>query len=144
MENVFRNRLTNDFSYASAETMLPQEIITLRESVGWRGDTLERWQHIVDESLYSIGVCNEDGTLIGMGCLVGNTRHAVLCDLCVNPTYQRLGIGESIMHKLYEVINQRDILYVYAELSDINPFKNRMLSSGFRQTDNSVFWSKYI
>lgn len=77
--------------------------------------------------------------LVGMACIAGNLRHAVLSDLCVDPRHQKEGIGEATVSMEYNAINELGISYVYTELAKTNPFKDKMLASGFRITGDSLF-----
>jgi ribosomal protein S18 acetylase RimI-like enzyme len=143
MLNAFEKKLPATYSFDYKEGLLPEEIISLRESVGWKGDEPSRWERVIKQSLFTVGVRNSEGKLVGMASLAGNVRHAVMCDLCVNPNDQNKGIGEAIMHQLYEAVAALNIRYVYAELSKANPFKAKMVLSGFKETGDSLFWNIY-
>jgi N-acetylglutamate synthase-like GNAT family acetyltransferase len=131
--------LPEGYSFVDKNSVQPEEIIALRESVSWRGDTVKRWQKCIDQSLSIIGVRDSNSTLVGMACIAGNARHAVLCDLAVSPSHQRIGIGAAIMSELLKSANDLDISYLYAELADTNPFRTQMLASGFKVTGDSLF-----
>ena len=144
LNSKFRNAvLPETYLFADKASIKPEEIITLRESVSWKGDTIERWQKCIDQSLVNIGVCDAESNFIGMACIAGNVRHAVLCDLAVNPDHQGKGIGAAIMSELLKAANDLGISYLYAELADTNPFRNQMLESGFRATGDSLFMETY-
>lgn len=132
-------KLPDTFYFINKAAIRPDEIITLRTSVNWQGDTIERWQKCIDQSLAIIGVRDSESRLIGMACIAGNVRHAVLCDLAVNPAYQHKGIGGAIMSNILETAVTLNICYLYAELSKTNPFRNQMIESGFKTTGDSVF-----
>lgn len=142
MNNPFsKASLPNSFHLVSKTDVKPSEIITLRESVGWSGDSERRWQECIDQSLAVIGVRDRDSRLVGMACITGNIRHAVLCDLAVHPDHQRLGIGAAIMSELLKTTDSLGIMYVYAELANTNPFRDKMMAAGFETTGNSLFRS---
>jgi ribosomal protein S18 acetylase RimI-like enzyme len=63
-----------------------------------------------------------------------------MCDLCVSPAHQTKGIGEAIIYQLYDAVHELNVSYVYAELAKTNPFKSKMLDSGFKETGDSLFW----
>lgn len=139
-ENTFLSaRLPDSFYFIDKSQVRPDEIITLRESVNWNGDTVDRWQQCIDQSLAVIGVRDTESNLVGMACIVGNIRHAVLCDLAVNPIHQNKGIGAGIMSELLTTANVLNISYLYAELAKTNPFRNQMIASGFELTGDSLF-----
>lgn len=139
MNKVFKSELPTGYTFTDRHDILPDEIMRLRESVGWDVDTPERLREIMHTSLGVVGVRDKNDELVGMACLAGNVRHAVICDLAVNPNHQKQGIGEAIMAKIYELIDENDIYFVYAELSETNPFRDKMITSGFKNTGNSLF-----
>lgn len=139
-ENAFAGaNLPELYHFTGKEDIKADEIIILRESINWRGDTPERWQSCIEQSLAIIGVRDSDSNLVGMACLVGNVRHAVLCDLAVNPTHQHKGIGAALMSELLKTADSIGVNYLYAELADTNPFRDSMMRSGFKATDDSLF-----
>ena len=139
-ENTLINaKLPDSFYFISKADIHPGEIIALRESVNWRGDTAERWQQCIDQSLTIIGVRDAESNLVGMACIAGNVRHAVLCDLVVHPHCQHQGIGGAIMSELLRSASELHISYLYAELAKTNPFRNQMIDFGFEMTGDSLF-----
>lgn len=140
MHATFENAvLPNEYYFVNKAQINPAEIIALRESVNWKGDTVDRWQQCINQSLAIIGVRNAESRLVGMACIAGNVRHAVLCDLAVNPTYQHKGIGAAIMSELLKIADSIGVSYLYAELADTNPFRDSMIRSGFKATGDSLF-----
>lgn len=138
---TFSQDLPSSFRFAEANSISPSQIIKLRESVGWTGDSEERWKKCLDSNLASICVINEDNLLVGMGCLVGNVRHAILCDFVVNPEFQHKGIGTAILAKRLEIASELGVKYLYTELSRQNPFREYLTEIGFRETGNNLFMS---
>jgi len=143
MNNVFANGLPTGYYFVFKEDILPEEIISLRESVNWKGDSPNRWTDVIRQSLFLVGIRDYHDELVGMACLAGNARHAIMCDLCVSPAHQTKGIGEAIIHQLYDAVHELNVSYVYAELAKTNPFKSKMLDSGFKETGDSLFWDVY-
>jgi ribosomal protein S18 acetylase RimI-like enzyme len=131
--------LPDHYTFVSKTEINPTEIMSLRKSVNWKSDTAERWQQCLDQSLVTIGVRDAGGVLIGMASLTGNVRHAVICDLAVNPNHHRRGIGAAIMNELMMTTHERGVSYVYAELAKTNPFREQMIQSGFVDTGDSLF-----
>lgn len=139
-KNAFADaQLPNRYYFTHKENLNAAEIITLRESIGWKGDTEERWQRCIDQSIAIICVRDSESKLVGMACLVGNVRHAVLCDLAVDPAHQHMGIGAAIMSELIKTADDNAVTYLYAELADTNPFRNLMIQSGFSAAGDSLF-----
>lgn len=139
-DNAFMNAtLPEGHSFVDKSNIQPDEIIVLRESVGWKGDSLSRWQKCIEQSPAIVGVRDVDSNLVGMACIAGNVRHAVLCDLAVNSSHQRKGIGAAIMSELLKVATELEIMYLYAELAKTNPFRTKMIESGFEITGDSLF-----
>ncbi len=139
-ENAFVGaNLPDRYYFTDEKSVTATEIITLRESINWRGDTRERWQTCIEQSLAVIGVRDSESNLVGVACLAGNVRHAVLCDLVVSPAHQHKGIGAAIMLELLKAADRIGVSYLYAELADTNPFRDSMIRSGFKATGDSLF-----
>lgn len=139
-ENAFADaQLPEQYYFTDKENIQAAEIITLRESINWKGDTQERWKSCIDRSLAIISVRDSNSNLVGMACLAGNVRHGVLCDLAVNPAHQHKGIGAAIMSELLKTADSIGVSYLYAELADTNPFRESMMQSGFKATGDSLF-----
>lgn len=138
--NTFESAtLPEQYYFVDRTNVQPAEIIALRESVNWKGDTVDRWQACINQSLAIVGVRDAASNLVGMACIVGNVRHAVLCDLAVHSTHQNKGIGAAIMSELLNTASQFGISYLYAELAETNPFRSKMIESGFKVTGDSLF-----
>jgi ribosomal protein S18 acetylase RimI-like enzyme len=141
MDNVCKKDLPNGYSFIYKADIPITDIILLRKSVGWKGDTLNRWIDVLKWSLFTVGVYDAENKLVGMACLAGNARHAVMCDLCVSPEHQHKGIGQALMAQLYDAVSALKVSYVYAELAETNPFRKIMLESGFKDTGTGLFWN---
>lgn len=138
--NVFADaKLPEGYRFINKNDISADEIIALRESINWKGDTQERWMSCIDQSLAIVGVRSSETYLVGMACIAGNVRHAVLCDLTVNPAHQHKGIGAAIMSELLRTADSIGASYLYAELADTNPFRDSMMQSGFKETGDSLF-----
>ena len=80
--------------------------LSLRQSVGWKGLTNEQAERALKGSLFTVTVW-EEGQAVGMGRLVGDG--AVICyiqDLIVIPEYQGKGVGQMIMERLIEYVEE--------------------------------------
>lgn len=139
MSILFRTQLPLGYVFADKATVKPDEIMYLREMVGWAPDSDDRWRQVIDSALVLLTVRDSKDVLVGMAVLAGNVRHAVMCDLVVHPSHQRKGIGEAIMGRLDQATYEVGVSYVYAELAKTNPFKERMLRAGFNVTGESLF-----
>ena len=139
-KNAFSDaKLLENYRFIDKQDIRADEIIALRESINWKGDMPERWQSCIEQSLAIIGVRDSDSILVGMACLAGNVRHAVLCDLAVHPAHQYKGIGAAIMSELFRAADSIGVSYLYAELADTNPFRESMMQAGFKATGDSLF-----
>jgi len=139
MKNIFINKLPDQYYFVDKSSIKPEEIIELQLSVGWGRDSLECWQSCIDNSIATIGVRDSNDKLVGAAFLAGNLRHAVICDLTVNPDHQFKGIGGAIMFKIMDKISEMDIPFIYTELVETNPFREKILQSGFKVTGGSLF-----
>ena len=131
--------LPEGYSFVEKADISPLEVMTLRESVGWTPETAEKWQDCIDESIEVAGVRDASGKLVGVGFLVGNKRHAVLCDLVVDPEHQGKGLGTAILKKRMDVIEKLEIPYVYTDLAATNPLRDQYARFGFVATQGSLF-----
>ena len=83
-----------------------EEMLELRQSVGWRSRDIESYQKGLENSLY--GVCvYVDGKIIGVARVVGDV---ITCfyiqDVIVKPEYQKKGIGYEIMKHVMKYIER--------------------------------------
>lgn len=132
--------LPEGYSLIDKAGMQPQEIVELREAVGWDGDTVEHWQQSIDQPLgVIVGVRDDKDKLVGMGRITADPRHAVLCDLAVHPDHQQKGIGAVLVAERMRIAKERDIPYLYTELAPANPLRNLYKNMGFVATGNGLF-----
>ena len=124
--------------------MTPQEVLEVRRSTGWaENEKEEGWLLNPTSCLSAVGVRdNSSGQLVGMGFIVGNTRHAVLCDFNVRPEHQGKGIGKAILLKRLELIKELGIPFVYTSLDPSNPLRKLYEDSGFVSDNNVYFWNR--
>lgn len=76
--------------------------LNLRAAVGWKKLSEEQALKALKNSILTL-TATIDGKVVGMGRMVGDG--AVICyiqDLVVHPSYQKLGVGESLMKRLIE------------------------------------------
>lgn len=115
----------------------------LRKSVGWDGATPDIWEQCLRQAGgIVVGVRDSAGALVGMGRVTPDPRHAVFCDLAVNPNHQGQGIGTAIIQKRIEWADQKHITYLYTDLSDSNPLLDVYMSVGFIKKERSLFRSR--
>ncbi|MGN0367371.1 MAG: GNAT family N-acetyltransferase [Wujia sp.] len=77
------------------------EYLYLREQVGWRTLSDTQAQKAIDNCLYIVKAVDEDGTVCGMGRLVGDGAVIVyIQDLIVLPGAQGMGIGSMLISAL--------------------------------------------
>lgn len=132
--------LPEGYNFVDKSQLQPDEIIGLRESVGWDGDTTEQWQNTIDQPLgVIVGVRDEEGSLVGMGRMTADPRHVVLCDLVVDPEHQHKGIAAAIVGERMRIADLRNIPFMYTDLSPTNPLKGLYDKLGFVATGGGLF-----
>lgn len=129
--------LPEGYSFIDQEDILADEIMDLRQSVGWQADSWERWQACLDQpGGVTVGVLDAGKFLIGMGRLTADPRHAVLCDLAVHPDHRGQGIGRAIITERLRLANERRITYLYTELEPTNSLRRVYENLGFVANNN--------
>ena len=82
-----------------------EEYLSLREAVGWKRLTDRQASLAINNSLYMVGVYDDD-KLIGMGRIVGDG--GVICyiqDLIILPEYRKRGIGSVLIKHLKDYVS---------------------------------------
>lgn len=82
-----------------------EEYLSLREAVGWKSLTDRQASLAINNSLYMVGVYDDD-KLIGMGRIVGDG--GVICyiqDLIILPEYRKRGIGSVLIKYLKDYVS---------------------------------------
>jgi ribosomal protein S18 acetylase RimI-like enzyme len=86
-----------------------QEINRLTAKVGW-GDpyyeTEEKWRHTCDMSGHFAYV-KEKNQLIAFGRVLEDGQMCMFYDVCVDPAYQKKGLGSLIMNHLIDKVKDR-------------------------------------
>lgn len=132
--------LPKGYRFAYKAEIEPHEVLSLRQSVGWGpGDTDEGWLNNTSNCMEAVGVKDENSLLIGIGFIVGNQRHAVLCDFNVHPEYQGKGFGTAILERRLEIIDEQRIPYIYTSLASTNPLIEKYKSYGLVSNGNAYF-----
>src|SRR5687768_1548231 len=131
--------LPQGISFCDQSKIVTQEIMTLREKVGWAVEDNVVWQQCIGQSLAVVGACDENNRLIGIGFLTGSIRHAVLCDLTVAPKFQNKGIGTAILYKRLVIASELNIRYIYTDLAKTNPLGSTYIKLGFEKTGSGLF-----
>ncbi len=133
--------LPDDYVFVDDTEMQIDEIMALRQLVGWDADTQERWIDCLDSQSFFLGVRYEEGVgdLVGMARLAGDVRHSVICDGVVHPNHQRKGIGKAMLKEIIEYADQNGVTYLYTDLAEDNPLRPTFDQLGFMDTGNSLF-----
>jgi len=131
--------LPNGTTFADRHKIKAHEVLALRSLVGWDGGDLDVWNSCLADSLDVCGVRSEDGTLIGIGFLAGNKRHAVLCDLCVHPEHRGRGIALAILARRMLFAISLPVPYIYTSLAPENRLKPVYEALGFVHTGGELF-----
>lgn len=84
-----------------------QQIRSLRQSIGWRPRTAQKWVKILKNSRYIYSVY--DGkTLVGMARMVEDGVMCMIYDFAVRKEYRKQGIGTKIMSALVAKIKDKN------------------------------------
>ena len=86
------------------KNMLTSEIYCeLRKNVKWFERPKTDVEKIIDNSIYTITVFDED-LPVGMGRLIGDGVYFVIVDVVVKPDYQKKGIGRNIVNMITDYV----------------------------------------
>lgn len=78
----------------------------LRDSVGWKKVSTHELKVALDNSMYVIGVYEND-TLVAMGRMVGDkVFKSLLTDIIVRPNYQKKGYGKIVVTILLKLAQE--------------------------------------
>ena len=129
--------LPEAYSFVNRLGVTPEAVIALRGAASWGTEqNVDVWQHTIFQSIATVGVTDPKSDLVGVGFLAGNNRHAVLCDLVVDPKHRGRGIGRAILLKRMEIADQIGIPYLYTEIAESNNLTGLYVQLGFRALDN--------
>jgi ribosomal protein S18 acetylase RimI-like enzyme len=133
------NTLPEGYTFVAKDAIEPSEIITLRESVGWTGDSPKVWETCIEQPGILLGVRDTaNAELVGMGRVTADPRHAVLCDLAVNPAHQSQGIGKAIVWRRMLLALSAKTPYLYTELAPTSPLRPFYEELGFIATGHGL------
>ncbi len=83
----------------------PEEYINLRKKAGLSAKSIEAAKKGLPNSLYGITI-RDNGRLIGMGRVIGDGAcFFEVVDIAVDPDYQGLGLGKTIMLKIEKYLD---------------------------------------
>lgn len=136
--------LPEGYQFMDRSDIDPDELMTLRESVGFSRETPEIWKDCINDSIDVAAVRDDEGNLVGIGFLSGTRRHAVLCDFVVSPEHQGKGIGTAILKKRMETVEKLEIPYVYTDLAETNPLRKKYAALGFVATSGRLFRNRNL
>jgi len=86
-------------------TLSYEDYCRLRQSVGWTNFSKTQTEKSLERSLYTV-VADNDGQAVGMGRLIGDGMYYMIVDIVVLPTYQKLGIGSTILNMIVDYVNR--------------------------------------
>lgn len=88
-----------DLQYSINQGASAAEVAALRESVGWDGRQ-DRYELAIPNS-FCYAACRHNGGLVGFGRAISDgVDDAVIFDLAVNPSYQRMGIASRLVDSI--------------------------------------------
>jgi GNAT superfamily N-acetyltransferase len=132
-----QTQLPDSYSYAYKDSITPLEVIALRAASDWgREHDVKVWQDAIQQSIETVGVRDIHKVLVGVGFLVGNARHAILCDFTVHPEHRNRGLGKAILRQRLIIADNEDIPYLYTDISQTNTLRDRYLEMGFVAAGN--------
>ena len=86
-------------------TLSYEDYCRLRQSVGWTNFSKTQTEKSLERSLYTV-VADNDGQAVGMGRLIGDVMYYMIVDIVVLPTYQKMGIGSTILNMIVDYVNR--------------------------------------
>lgn len=86
-------------------TLSYEDYCRLRQSVGWTNFSKTQTEKSLERSLYTV-VAGSDDQAVGMGRLIGDGMYYMIVDIVVLPTYQKLGIGSTILNMIVDYVNR--------------------------------------
>lgn len=96
------------------------EIPDLRQAIGWERRDSD-YPALFEHCLFWAGLRDIDGNLIAFGCMVGpGMEHGYLEDVIVHPSYQRKGIGKSLVKKIIQEADDRGISIITVSFAEAN------------------------
>jgi len=118
----------------------PEEIIAVRENPS--GDE-ELWQRCLRESLCVVTARDRvSNQLLGVGFLVGNSRHASIVDLSVHSTVRKNGIGGRMVDELVSFAKNKGIRYFGLTYDKGSPWLKRFYERHGFQSIDFAMWEK--
>lgn len=88
-----------------SNNLLSSEYLEFINSVGWKNLKIEQVEKGLNNSMFKFKAVMNDQT-VGMARLIGDFGcHGMLTDVVVHPNYQGKGIGERLVTKIIESIN---------------------------------------
>ena len=131
-------QLPETYTYADPGTIAPNEVIDLRDAADWGTERNEDvWEGVLQQSIATIGVRDSRDSLVGIGFLAGNPRHALLCDFVVHPSHRGIGIGSAILNRRINIADALNIPYLYTELAATNKLRKQYEELGFISTGHA-------
>lgn len=86
-------------------TLSYEDYCRLRQSVGWTNFSKTQTEKSLERSLYTV-VADNDGQAVGMGRLIGDGMYYMIVDIVVLPTYQKMGIGSTILSMIVDYVDK--------------------------------------
>lgn len=97
--------MTHFYMDYKENTLSYEDYCRIRQSVGWTNFSKTQTEKSLEKSLYTV-VANSDGQAVGMGRLIGDGMYYMIVDIVVLPTYQKMGIGSTILNMIVDYVNR--------------------------------------
>jgi len=134
--------LPRQYEFVYDDDMTSVEVFEIRKTTGWEAEekpeSKSGWLSYPSSALIAVGVRSEvNKELVGVGFVVGNKRHGVLCDFNVRPEHQHKGVGRAILDERIRLADQMNIPFLYTDLASTNPLVRMYEALGFINSGNS-------
>ena len=90
--------------YTVIKNLKPEDLIRLREALGWKNISYEQIQKGLENTMHKISI-EKDGQVIACGRLIGDySCKGLLSDIMVHPDYQKMGLGKIVVTTLLKMV----------------------------------------
>lgn len=109
-----------------------EELLEIYELLGWNSLklTVNDLERMCKQSWYTVYAFNEQ-QLVGMGRVISDgVITAIICGVCVLPSYQSKGIGKEILTRIIEHCEQNKVIPQLMCVESLEPYYNNL---GFKK-----------
>lgn len=88
------------------QNLQPDHINQVRQAVGWRALDEARYAEALQKTVYAL-MAYDGNRPVGLARLIGDGICYVIVDVAVDPTYQKQGIGKTLVLQLLEYVRRQ-------------------------------------